>query len=200
MNLPVGGEKTELHEMVTAAAGAQLRPGAVLVLFGDRANVPIGIQHLVLPAVLEAGPHAKARLGLDGPGEAFGMPFQFADRDIQHRHLHAAGDIHADGIWNDRVLGGQHAADRQAVAHVRVGHESAGDCDRQQAGPFHLHHGLVFQPFAPLAIFDRFGAGRRRCVHNGLGEFLAQRVLREECWIGHNRLQLLPPAWFCLHR
>jgi len=55
MNLSVGGEKPELHEMVAAAAGAQLPPGAILVLFCDRAYVPFGIQHLVLPAVLEAG-------------------------------------------------------------------------------------------------------------------------------------------------
>ena len=177
--------------MVAAAAGAQLRPGAVLVLFGDRAYIPIGIHHLVVPAVLEAGPHAKPRFRFNGPGEAFGMPFQFADRDIQHRHLHAAGDIDADRIRNDCVLGSQHAADRQAIAHVCVRHESAGHCHGQQAGFLHLHHGLVLQAFAPLAVFHRFGSRRRRSVHNGFGQLLAQRVLSEQSRVGDDRLQFL---------
>ena len=158
MNLSVGGEKTELHEMVAAAASAELRPSAVLVLFGDRANVPIGIQHLVLAAVLEAGTQAKACFSFDGPRKALGMPFQFADRDIQHRHLHAAGDVHADGIRNNCVLGSEHAADWKAIAHVCVRHEGAGHCHGQQAGFLHLHHGLMLQAFTPLAVLDRFGS------------------------------------------
>jgi hypothetical protein len=39
------------------------------------------------------------------PGKPFGMPFQLADWDIQHGHLHPAGDIDTNRIWNDRVLG-----------------------------------------------------------------------------------------------
>ena len=150
----------------------------------------------MLTAVLERGAHAKARLGFDRPGKAIRMPLQFADRDIQHRHLHAAGDIHADRIRNDGVLGGQHAANRQAIAHVRVRHEGAGHCHGQQAGFLHLHHGLVLQSFAPLAVFDRFGARRRRSVHNGFGQFLAQRVLRKKSRIGDDRLHFLFQAGF----
>ena len=58
----MGGKQAELDKMVAAAAGAELRPGPVLVLPGDRADVPIRIQDLMLAAVLERGPDAKARL------------------------------------------------------------------------------------------------------------------------------------------
>ena len=187
----MGSEEAELHEMVAAAAGAELRPGAVLVLFGDRAYLPIRIHHLVVAAVLESGAHAKAGFRFNRAGQAFRMPLQLTDGDIQHRHLHAAGDIHADCVWNNGVLGRQHAANRQAVAHVCVRHEGTGHCHGQQAGFLHLHHRLVFQSFAPLAVFDRLSARRRRSVHNGFGQFLAHRVFCKKSRIGHNGFQFL---------
>src|SRR5512140_1112617 len=70
VNFAVSGKQAELDEMVAAAAGAELRPSPVFVLFGHWAGVPIRIQHLVLPAVLEAGAHAKTRFSLDCPGES----------------------------------------------------------------------------------------------------------------------------------
>ena len=47
-DLSMGGEQPELDEMIAAAAGAELRPGAVLVLLRDRADRPIRVQHLML--------------------------------------------------------------------------------------------------------------------------------------------------------
>ena len=179
MNLPMSGEQAELDEMVAAAAGAKLRPGAVLVLLGDRADVPIRVQNLMLAAVLERGPDSKARLGLDGPRQAVLVTLQVPGGNIQHRHLHAAGDVHAHRVGNHRVFGGQHPADRETVADVGIGHQGPRHGHWQQAGPFHLHHGLVLQSFAPLAVFDRLGAWRWRSVQQGFGKFASQAVLRE---------------------
>ena len=187
----MSGEQAELDEMIAAAAGAELRPGPVFVLFGHRADIPIRIQHLVLPAVLEAGAHAKTRLGLDRPGEPILVPFQFARRNIEHGHLHAAGNIHADRIRNDRVLRGQHSADGQPVANVRIRHEGAGHRDRQQAGFLHLHHRFVLQSFAPLPVFDGLGAWRRWSIQQRLGQFSPQAVLRKSGRVGNDGLHFL---------
>ena len=135
--------------------------------------------------------HAKARLRFDGAGQAVLLPFQFAHRNIQHGHLHAAGDIHADRVRNHRVLGRQHAANGQTVADVRVRHERARHRDRQQARLLHLHHRLVLQTFAPLTIFDRFSARRRRRIDNGFGEFLAHRILGKQSRIRNDRFHFL---------
>src|SRR6185295_8357820 len=56
------GELTKFDEMVAAAAGAQLRPGAILQARGHPGGVPIGIHHLVLPPRLERGADPELRL------------------------------------------------------------------------------------------------------------------------------------------
>ena len=84
--------------------------------------------------------------------------FQIAHRDVQHRHLHAAGDIHAHSVRDHRVFRGQHAADGQAIAHMCIRHQRARHRHRQQTRLLHLHHRLVIQPLAPLMIFHRLGA------------------------------------------
>ena len=73
-------------------------------------------------AILEARADAKARFRLDGASQAVLLVLQIAHRDVQHRHFHAAGDIHANGVRNYGVLSGQHAADGQAIAHMRIRH------------------------------------------------------------------------------
>src|SRR3954451_22931183 len=90
MNLFMSGEQAELDEMIAASTGAKLRPGPILVLFGNRADRPIRIQHPMLTAVLELGAHSKTCLRLDRPGEPILVPFQFTCRNIEHGHLHAA--------------------------------------------------------------------------------------------------------------
>ena len=57
----------------------------------------------------------------------------------------------------------------------------------RRAGSFHLHDGFVFEAFAPLAVFDRFGAWRWRRGEKGLGEFLAERILHKGRRVGENR-------------
>ena len=122
------------------------------------------------------------------------MPFQVAQRDIQHGHFHTAGDIDTNGIWDDSILSRQNAADRQTVADVGIGHERARNRDRQQAGLFHLHHGFMFESFSPLAIFDRFGPGRRRCLEQRFGKFAAQSIMSEGRRIGDDCLHFVSQA------
>ncbi len=167
----MSGENSELDKMVSASARAELRPRAIFVLFRDRADRPIRVQHFMRAALLEIRADAETRLRLDGAREAILFVFQIAQRNIQHRHLHAAGDVHADGVGNHRVLRGQHAADGQAIADVRVRHERARDRHRQQTRLFHLHHRVVFETFAPLPILHRHGARQRRRVEQSLGKF-----------------------------
>ena len=46
----------------------------------------------------------------------------FGDGQIENTELHAAGNIHAHGIRNNRAFGGKHTANRQPIPEVRVGH------------------------------------------------------------------------------
>ena len=187
-------EQTELHKMISTAARAKLRPGLVLILRGDGADRPIRVHHLVFAALSKVRADAEARLRLDGPREPIRPSFQVAHRNVQHCHLHAARDIHANGVRDDCVLGGQHAADRQAIAHVRVRHQRPRHRHRQQARLLHLHHRLVFETLAPLPIFYRFGARWRWRIEQGLCELAAQRVIHERRRIGQNSLHLLLQA------
>ncbi len=49
----------------------------------------------------------------------------FVDRHVQHAETHTAGDIDPNGIGDDGILGCQDPSDRQAVAQVGIGHQSA---------------------------------------------------------------------------
>ena len=177
--------------MISTPARAQLRPRAILVLFRHRAERPIRVHHVMLTALLEVRAHAEARLRLNRPREPVLTALQVMHREVQHRHLHAAGDVHPDGIGDHRVLRGQHAADGQAIAHVRVRHERTRHRHRQQTRLLHLHHRLVFQARAPLPILHRLRARRRRGALQRLGELPAQRIAREGGGMGDNGFHLL---------
>jgi hypothetical protein len=69
---------------------------------------------------------------------------------------------------------------------MRIRHERSSHGHRQQTGFLHLHHRIVFKPFAPLAIFDRLRARRRRRMEQRLREFTPQRVVRKGRRIGDN--------------
>ena len=155
-------------------------------------------------AVTERRAHAEARLRLDGAREAILLLLQVAHRNVQHGHFHAARDVHADGVGDHRVVRGQHAADGQAVADVRIRHQRARDRHRQQTRFLHLHHRVVFETFAPLAIFHGNFARRNfslsastgervgvRCRNQRLGELAAQRVVHERRRIGDDGRDLL---------
>ena len=164
------GEAVELDEVVAAAAGAKLTPGTVLVLARDGAHGPVGIQHAVLAAVAEPGPNPKAGFVFDGAGEPVLPTFQIAQRQVQHRHLHATGDVHTDGVGDDGIVRGEHTANGQPVAEVGIGHEGTGDRHGQQAGLIHLCHGFGFQVRAPLTIGNGCRPRRWRGLKQDLGE------------------------------
>ncbi len=175
-NLSVSREQPKFDEVVSAAAGPKLRPCSVLVLRGNWAHGPIGIQDRVLATILERGANPETRLGLNRSREPILVPFQILHRNIEHRHFHTAGDVHADRIRNHRVFRCQHSANGQAIANMRVRHEGSAHGHRQQTGSFHLHHGLVFEPFAPLPVFDGLAPWRWRSVEQRFGKLAAQAV------------------------
>src|SRR5215472_13475011 len=102
--------------MIAAAAGAELGPGAILLLFRYAADGPIGVHDVVLAAMLEAGADAEARFRLDGAREAILLLLKIPRGNIQHGHFHAAGDVDADRIGNHGVFRSEHTADGQAIA------------------------------------------------------------------------------------
>ncbi len=81
--------------------------------------------------ILERSSDAEAGLRLDGAGEPVLLLVQVAHRNVEHGHFHATGDVHANGVGDDRVIRRQHAADGQAVAHMRVRHQRARHRHRQ---------------------------------------------------------------------
>ena len=76
----------------------------------------------MLTWLIEVRADAETGLVRDGFDEPLAAAVQLAHGQVQHGHLHAARDVHADGVRDDGVFGGEHAADGQAVAHVSVGH------------------------------------------------------------------------------
>src|SRR5215471_12372024 len=68
-NVPMSGEKAKFDKVVPTSARSKLRPCPVLVLFGDRAYMPIVIHDLVLAAILERSAHAETRLSFNRAGE-----------------------------------------------------------------------------------------------------------------------------------
>src|SRR5439155_22286446 len=85
-NRSVGREQAEFNEVIATAAGAELRPGAVLVLPRDRADGPIGVQHFVLSTLFERRTDSETRLRLDRARETVLPPFQVIQPDVEHGH------------------------------------------------------------------------------------------------------------------
>ena len=131
-------EHAELDEVVPAAARAELGPGLVLEAPRHHRDVPVAVHDRVCPPVGELRADAEARLPLDRAHEFVPARRQRRDGQVQHGHLHAARDVHANRVRDDRGVGRQHAADGQAVALVRVRHQRAGHGDRQPARVLHL--------------------------------------------------------------
>src|SRR5262245_49783113 len=71
-------ENAKLHKMIATAAGAELRPGPVLVLVRNRTDRPIGVHDRVFAALPEARAHPEACLGFDGAGEPLLISLQVA--------------------------------------------------------------------------------------------------------------------------
>ena len=140
--------------MIAAAAGAELRGGLVAKTLRDGADGPVGVHHRMGAAMFEFRADAEARLGFNGADEIGFAAAKAIERQIEHGQFDAAGDVHADGVGDDGVVGGEHAADGQPVADVGVGHERGGDGDGQLAGVLHLLERVGVQVRAPLAVGD----------------------------------------------
>lgn len=189
-------ESAEFDEMIATATGAELGPGFVFVLSGDGTAGPIGIENRVLAAAFKTGADTETRLLLDGAGETILLAIEMIGREIEDGHFHAASDVDTDCIRNDGVFGSEHAADGEAVTDVRIRHERACDRNGEEAGILHLTNSVGLKAFAPLMIIDRLGAGRRRSIDDGFGEFFAERVLGEESGIGDDGFNLFAEAGF----
>jgi hypothetical protein len=90
--------------------------------------------------------------------QAIARALQGAHRHVQDRQAHTAGDVDPDCVGNHGVVGGEDAADGQAVADVGVRHQGAGHRNRQSAGVVHLPHRVRLELGAPLAPGCGFGA------------------------------------------
>ena len=158
--------------MVSASAGPELSPSAVLVLHGDRTHAPILVQHIVDASGFESRPHAELRLGLDRLSKTLTPLLKPLNGEVEDRHLHPAGDIHADRIGNHRVVGGEHAANREPVAYMRIGHQRSRHGHWQVARQFDLPQSQRIDIASPL--MPRRGwpvgtveVGLQKCVRKG---------------------------------
>ncbi len=184
------GEDAEFDEVIAAAAGAELGPGAVPVLSGDRAEGPIGLEDGVVAAALEGGADAEAGFGLDGADEMFAAAFEVAHGEVEHGEFHAARDIDADGIGDHGVVGGEDSPDGEAVADVGVGHEGAGDGDRELAGAAHLVDGFRLEALAPLLPGGGGFPEGPLAAQQGRGELPAESVAGEGGGVAHDGFDL----------
>ena len=144
----------------------------------------------MLPGLGEVRADAETRLVLNGLDEPFAPAVQLAHGQVEHGHLHAAGNVHADGVGDDRVVGGQHAADGQTIADVRVRHQRARDRHGELARASHLVDGLGFESFAPLPPRGRGLLEGAIGLEQRLGKLAAQLVGREVARRAHDGLDL----------
>ena len=90
---------------------------------------------------------------------------------VKNRQLHAAGDVDSHRIRNHRILTSQHAANRQTVANMRIGHQRRANGARHSTSLTHLRVGPLVNVFAPSGILD--GLGGRFYVH---GEKVSRQI------------------------
>jgi len=160
-------ERAELDEMVARPAAAELAPGDIAEARRDRVGGPGRIvQHGVLARHFPLAARAEAGLLFQHGAKAVASLVEDLRRGIEDGHAHPAGDVHADGIGDHAVVCGQHAANRQAVALVRVGHQRAAHRHRQPHRALHLFE---------RALLDLLGAPH--FVGRGGVEIVAGRAL-----------------------
>jgi hypothetical protein len=82
----------------------------------------------------------------------------------EYSERHAATDINAHSVGNDRVVNRQYPANGQSVTGMCVGHQRALQRYRQSHGKFHLLHGGAFDVFAAVTSErERLGAQLKTC-------------------------------------
>ena len=126
----------------------------------------------MLATVAELGTHPETGLAFERLAQTIAFAVEHADRHVENRHLHPAGDVDSDRIGNYAAAGGEHPADRQAITHVGIGHQCARHRDRQGTGVFDLANGRVFEVVPPTAegghLFARLiGAPGPRAASRG---------------------------------
>lgn len=92
--------------------------------------------------------------------------------------------IHADSVWNHRVIRREHAADRQAVAHVRIWHERARHRNRQRTCIRHLLDRVGLESFTSLTPRHELRARRERWTIDRASQRRPQFVGEERRWVG----------------
>jgi hypothetical protein len=160
-------------------------PGPILEARREACDPPIRIHHVVLPTGPERGAHPELGLALEGPREPRLIVGQRTDGQVEHGHFHPAGDVNADRVWNDRVVRGEHATDREPVANVRVGHQSARRRHRQRARVSHLLQSTRLQVVTPDPVRrDPFPRNEppARVVHEQLRQLTIGRVAEKLFW------------------
>jgi hypothetical protein len=178
----IHGEGAELDEVVARPRRAELRRRLLAQAPGDRGHSPVGVQHLVVGGPLERRAHAERRLALDGVGQALRAARELRHRDVEHRQAHAACDVDAHRVRDHRLLGGEHAADGQAVAGVGVGHEGTAHRHRQARRVAHLADGGVGDVDAPPLPRRRglaLDEGAFDLAHDGAGHLAQLRIVHE---------------------
>ncbi len=161
-------EQAELDEVIAAPARAELRPGAILHARGHTRHPPVGVHDVVVPARLERGAHAEARLTLDRLRQTILIGRERADRQVENRELHPARDVDADGVRDHGVPGRQHAADGEPVADVRIRHQGAGHRYGQLARILELLDRCRLEVVAPDPVRRIDASRNKRPLRRGL--------------------------------
>lgn len=179
----------KFDKVIAAAACAELAPCLVLEALGERAEVPVAVHDLVLAArFFEFRADAEAGFGFDGASEEVDPVTEGFGGKVEDGESYAAGDVYADSIGDDGVSCGEDAADGDAIADVRIGHERGMNGDRQLRGISHLRDGIAFEANAPLEVRrGRGGQSLRGVFHRGLGEVAEMDVAEVQFGVATDR-------------
>src|SRR5207247_13066 len=121
----VNRQNPKLHKVISAAAGAELVARFLEDLFRHLRDVPILVQNIMLKRLAKRRAGSEKRLAAKRVNQLIVQPLHLIGRDVEDRELHPAGDIDADGIRNDRILGSKDTTNWKAVTLMCVRHERA---------------------------------------------------------------------------
>ncbi len=158
-------EAPELHEVVPGAARPELSGGLVAQAAHElRARPAAGVEHVVVGPLGQRLAGAELRLAQERALEGRRLVVEHRGRQVEHGQLHPARDVDAHAVRDHGALGREHAADRQPVALVRIGHQGALHRRRQAQRVVHLSERALLGVGAPGLERRRRGALRERHV------------------------------------
>ena len=143
---------------------------------------------------------AELRLAQERALQPLRVAVDRVGRQVEHRELHAAGDVDADGVRDHRALGRQHAADRQPVA------DGGRRASAHRAPRSAARSAFAIWARAPASAsshHERYGAGSSRSTNRDrLARLVAEqaprrrrRTRRARRWPpGRRRPARAPPA------